>query len=722
MFAKRPFAQTICTACAVCLLASPFSQAHDLEETSLAMAPEDAAFFSASVHMREAWEDFVNGPFVTKLRATSYVSEVEGEFLRQWNNPETDEIRTAKGMLANPNVKNLLKLADEMFSDEWFIYGGADWCESIEGLMGIQSEIMQAANQGPEAMEAYFADLDKAKIDAIQIPTMVMGFRIDDEDNAELQISALEGIMRLGGTQVDELKPLLQNLRSKELKDGLTLSLTLDSSLIPEEMLEELDGEGPEYEIGRKMLELIEGRTLALAIGVRSKMLLLAIGESADIINEVGSAESTLLDRPEFKYLEEADAENLRGISYVSERFQKANWEANFSNYFTNLTNQFAGVMLQMNQGSPEVEDWHQEILEDAAWMDEKMAALGDRLGATLSWSQKIPGGIEGYTYNWSEMDMENATPIKVLSHAGETPLILLAGKSAPSDAADEIFDYLLDRGDDHLKNLIMVMEDDEEERETAVRLVGKLWPLLSDMYVVLRDKMSPALSENDGLFAVSAEWKISQLPDLPPPNRPLPLPEFASATTVTDRGELVDAFADLYRVMDRMVDVIREVDDDIPADYTIPRPNESDAGLGATRYSYDEFTQDVPIEGFLPQAVIGDDVMLMGYSDRQVQSMLETRELLTRPAWLTDETPVGMVAFVDFAGIFGAIRPWAEFGFQMSGMPMDAPLSEEELVPSPNDLLEIWDCLEAAGQLASTTTVGTDGEPTVSRFVWIGE
>lgn len=723
MFAKRFCKAFTALACLSCLVAGSNLRAQELEETSLTLAPADVSFFSASVNMDDAWNDFVESPFVTRLRSTRYIQEVERELMDQWENPQSDQVRMAKGMLASPNVASVLQLLTEMFSNESFAYGGSDWCDAIDGMMAMQADLMQASNQGPEAILEYLATIDQAQIDAIKIPSIVLGFRIEDEDNAMLQLSALEGIMRLGGSQMEELQPLLRQLKSKEFKDGLSLTLNFNTSMIPEEILEEIEEEDG-GEIAIRLIEMLDERNIALSMGVREGLMLFAFGESADIIHDFGNNSSTLLSRPEFEYLKEANPENLRSVVYISEQFQKAQWEANFSSYFSNLTGQFATVLEALEADNPGIADWAQSIQSDAGTLDEMLAGLSDHMGASLSWSQKIDGGIEGYGYNWSDVGLQNAAPIQILDHAGDAPLIVLGSKSLPNEMAGEMMEFIFSHADDHVRNLIELMEDDGEERERMLTIFDKSWPLAVEVFEIIRDKMVPAMSDNEAVVSISSGWTIQQLPDLPPAAKPLPLPEMASAFRISDRAAFLGAWDELYKVADKVVDVIREFDESgsVPSDYSVPRPVEADAGSGATRYTYTELIENVPLEGFMPQAVIGDDVFILGYSERQVQSMLQSRELKTRPAWLDDETPVAQVSYVDFAGIFAAIRPWAEFGFQMSGLPLDEPFEDEELVPTPNDLLEIWDCLEAVGQIAATLTVGEEGEPSVSHYVWVGE
>lgn len=714
MFRHGPILASFVLCCG--LLGS--ATADELDESALAIAPSDAAFFSTSLNMREAWQEFKDGPFVKRLRAVNFVQDVEAEFWTQWENPQ-GQLAQAKAAMQSPNVKNLIKLAEEMFSDEAFVYGGDDWCQMIEGMMSFQQEMMRSIQTNPDqGFEEFVEELTKDDIDKLRVPTTVMGFRIVDEDNAKLQLDALEGLLRFGLGQVEEMKPLVQRLKRSDLDDGQTLSLTLDTSLIPEELLE-----GPDAEVGQRVLQLLEGRSLSMALGVRNGILLVVFGEGPSIIDSVGSSSSKLLEVDALQTLKDAQPERLRSIGYASERWMQAQWDANFRNYFSNLANQFTAAIEAEAGDRPEIQQWKEEILKDAAWLDEQVYSAGTEFGPVLSWSQAVEGGTEGFAYNWSPSLFENGTPLEILDHAGESPLLMVAMKQRSIPGLEKVCQYLFERGKTHLDRFIDLAEQDAEERDQVHQVVDQVWPLAEDAYNILANKIGPSLEDNESLFAGAASWAINQLPDLPPSQKPLPLPEMAIACRLADRELFLEGCDDMYGVFDEIVNLIREMEPDaIPAGYTVPRPIESDAGLGATKFTYSELSEAVPLPGFAPQLVVSDEVLIVGYSDRQVQSMLESRDLTARPAWVTPESPVAAVSYVDLAGMFASVRPWAEYGLSMTGMPLDAPLSDQPgPIPTGNDLLQIWDCLQALGKVAASTTVTEEGV-TVSHWIWLGE
>lgn len=698
--------------------ASPLFAADDLSTTAAALAPKDAAFFATSVNMQDQWQDLIHSRFVARLRAVPFIQQLESEFLEQWENPQ-GPLAQAKGAMENPNVINLLKLGEEMLGDEMFIYGGNDWCEMISGIMAFQNELTSKMSGGPEAIQAYMDSLEKSDIDQIRIPTTVIGFRIKDMENARLQLDALEGILRLGGSQFEQAQPFLQKLKRSDLSDGQTLSFSLDSSMIP---LDQVDDD--EREMAERALALIEGRSFSFALGVKSNILLLAFGEGESVIDSVGEGPDSLLDHKALAVLKDAAPENLRSIAYSSQRWRQEQWNANFNRYFTRMSNQLASAISAQGKDSPDLQDWQTMIKTDSAWMDEQMMKLAPEFGAFISWSFATEDGSEGYAYDWSEnAALANAAPMTITEHAGTAPLMLVGFQQQNVPAAEEMLEYLLDKAPGHIKRFLAVVEEDQEEREQAIQVLDATWPVITDAYTILSDKIGPSLSDNQSLISVAGSWTTNQLaPQLPPAQTPLPLPEFGVACLLADRELFLSGCEEMYELFDRVVDIVREMNpESVPEGYTVPRPAEESAD-GATRYFYEEFSQAVPLPGFRPQLVVADHVIVFGYSDRQMTDMLESRPLETRPAWMTPETPTAIVSYVDMAGMFAAARPWIEYGLSMSGRPMDEPLAPAQgPIPTGHDVLQIWDCLNSAGKAASTVTVNENG-PTVTRWVWVGE
>lgn len=716
---RRSLAAALFVSLACCWLSPAKTLAQeptDLSATSLAVAPQDAAFFMTAIDLKKSWDRFIQGNFIKSLRRVEYVQKLEREIIRQWENPQ-GQAAELKSTLQNPNVRNLLRLAADMAGQEFFVYGQDDWCDAFENLAAFQSELMSRIQEDPESVEEFFNDLDRQTVDGMRLPTTIIGFRLTDANLAAQQLDALEGILRAVASQDDDLRPFIEKLRRTELADGQTLTITLDASLIPLDRLDE-----DQREVADKALELLEGRSFSVSFGVRNNLLLIGMGEQVDLLEQVGQAEDLLIDHPRMSVLKDAEVSDLRSVSFVSQRWRQTQWDANFAHYFRNLMVQLSVAIDSEAEQIADAEQWKAELLADANRLDEFVGQMAPQYGDALGWSSAITSGSEGWGYDWSDnMWFENDNPLQILEHAGADSLLLMAFKQRSLPALEGLCEFVMQRIPVHAERFIATAEQNEEEREVALEVFRKGWPLVEEAAEILHTKISPALDDNETLISMAASWMTRELgSELPVADQPLPIPEIALACKLRDRELFLDGCQDLYGVFDKVVALVRETEPDaLPANYVVPRPIEDNIGE-ATTYYYEEIAGTGSLSGFKPQLAIADDVVILGYSDRQVRDMLEPKVLATRPAWLTDETPVAVVSYVDYGGILGAFRPWMTFGISMTGMPLNEPLfAAEGPVPTGNDLLQIWDTFSAAGIAAATASV-SDAGPTIVHWVWV--
>jgi len=693
----------------------PVAETESLSATALAFAPQDVAFFSTNLNLRKAWDAFLGGNFVTRLRDLPYVQRLEGEVLTQWGNPE-GQMRMLKDNLKNPNVKNLLELIVDMNSREIFYYGESDWNEAIGGLMGLYQDINSRSGD-PIAMQEFLAELDGDYLNDVKVPTTVIGFRLSNEEIARTLLDALQGALQIGLQQVPELSPLAKQITRKDFKDGQCLSFTLSTSLIP---MDKLDPNVKEMLGG--LIEGLEGRKLVLSFGVRAKTLLMSISEDVSPILTFDAGES-LANHACMKVLLEDMPNDLRSISYVSKAWRESQWDAAYGSYFQNLAGQFAAAVSSEDSEAVDVDEWQKEIMDDAAELDERISEFELEFDAALSWSFASEVGFEGMTYDYSEnVFLENAKPMSIISHAGTKPLLMLAVKQQAQPLIGELMAELVERAPEHIRRFITLAEQDEEQRDQALEILDRAWPLVEESFSIAMSDIVPALDEREGLFTISALWTTPELSlDLPPPDQPLPLPEISAAIKLRNRDQFLSGCKELYGVFDKVVELVREVQpDSIPDGYSVPRPQQEELA-GATRFYYQEFSQGA-FDGFEPQVIVSNDTVVVGYSARQVLDLIQEKPLATRPAWLAPEMPVASMSLFDMAGMVGAVSPWLKFGFQIAVGDLDTPVSMSDgPIPTGGEIVQIWECLNSLGKIA-TTTVIDDDSVTVSRWVWVGQ
>ena len=300
---------------------------------------------------------------------------------------------------------------------------------------------------------------------------------------------------------------------------------------------------------------------------------------------------------------------------------------------------------------------------------------------------------------------------------------MVAAFKQQDIPVATEMREYVPDKVPGHIERIMQVAGEPEEEVAEFQEVMEDVWPVVLEAYEILRDEIGPSMSSRETMIVAAGGWTTQQLmPEMPPSDKALPLPEFALAMGLTDRDQFLKGADRMYSLFDRIVEIVRERDPDaVPEDYTVPRPQEENID-GGTRYYYSELSDPVPVPGFEPHLLVGEDVLVLGYSDRQVRDMAGNRELVTRPGWMTDSTPTAGMTFIDFAAGFAAAKPWVEYALMQSGRDMDQPLAPGNgPIPTGNDVLALWDCFQAVGQAASTVSVSDEG-PMVTRWAWVAE
>ncbi len=686
-----------------------------VQATALALAPQDVAFFSTNLNLRKAWEGFLRGNFVARLRDLPYVQRLEGEVLAQWENPE-GQMRMLKDNLKNPNVKNLLELIVDMNSREIFYYGEADWNDAIGGLMGFYQDL-NARSDDPVALQEFLAGLDGDYLNDVRIPTLVIGFRLSNEEIARTLLDALQGVLQLGLQQVPELAPLAKQIVRKDFKDGQALSITLSTSLIPMDKLE------PNVkEMLGGLIEALEGRKLVLSFGMRAKTLLVSISENVSPILTFGAGE-TLASHERIKVLIENMPSDLRSVNYISKEWRESQWDASYGSYFQDLAHQFASAVSSEESETVDIEEWQQEIVDDAAELDARIGDFELEFDAAVSWSFASEVGLEGMTYDYSDnVFLENAEPMSIVRHAGTKPLLMLAFKHQAQPLIGELLTELIERAPEHIRRFIALAEQDEEQRDQALEILEKAWPLVEECYSIATNDLLPALDDHEGLFIISAQWTTPELSvDLPTPTQPLPLPEVAAAIKLRNRDQFLSGCSELYGVFDKVVELVREVQpDSVPEGYSVPRPQQEELA-GSTRFYYQEFSQG-SFSGFEPQVIVSNDTVVVGYSARQAMDLIQEKTLTTRPAWLTPEMPVASVGIIDIAGMVTAVSPWLDFGFQIALGDLDTPVAPSDgPIPTGGEIIQIWECLSSLGKLATTTVIEEEGT-TVSRWVWVGQ
>lgn len=693
-----------------------------LESTALGLAPADVAFFSTSLNLQKCWQEEIESGWVAEFRRVPYVQQLEQFLQEQWDNPQP-QAEQIKTFLSSPIVRDIAKLLGDMASRECFIYGEDNWCDFLEEFVALQYEVARVTSDEDQLRE-FVLSLEKEDLDAIPIPTTIIGFQLSDQENARTQLDALEGIAQLALGNIEPLKPMAKRLRRKDLKNGQILSMTLAANDIPWGNLPAPDDDAAE--VVKHLSEVLKDRQVVLSLAVIANRLFIAISDSAETLLNVEGAEERLLAADAIAPVLANRSADLRSINYTSGDWRNAAWQANFGNYFQRLAFQLSNALIVVDADDAEkLQAWHEELVADCEWLDEQIADLIPEFEDALVYSFRSAEGVETFAYDWTpSFLLENAQPLAVARHGGTGPLILAAARQQWLEGADEIAFAVLEAVPKHFAKLVEAGAIKDADAEKAQPVIDGVFPILEDILATFRDKIVPALDGNETLLAITAQATATHLgEDAPPPPQPLPLPEVGMVLKLRDRDQFLTGCSEILDAINSLIDFVREQEpESVPPNFRIPEPEEETLPGGA-RYWFPS-TAPAPLAQFELQMAINQEVAVLGYSARQVKDLYQDRALAARPAWYSPEQPTAAVGFVDIAGIFRAIKPWVRYGLSMSGKDLEEPLGVGQggaPVPTGADVLQIWDTFKKFGKSAGTTVIDDD-DVTVSHWIWVGE
>ncbi len=518
-----------------------------------------------------------------------------------------------------------------------------------------------------------------------------------------------------------ELKEFAKKLKRSDLKNGQTLTMTFQADDIPWESIPIPSDDV--QELVDHLAEMISGRKMVLSAGVLDNRFLFSISEKPDTLVSLGKGPN-LLSTDELKQLTKNPPANLRGIQFSSGEFRLASLETNFGNYFERMALQLTAP-LEAQFGSDAFDEWREKLLDDCEWLDDHMTELLPKYAGMLAYTFDSADGAETYVYDWTPSALlENAKPIAVTTHAGSSPLLLMAMRQKWMKGLGEIVTAVLDELPNHVEALAdsgMLEDDDVEKFE---KVAEKVLPILNDLVTALRDKVMAGMDGNESVTALTAKATASKLNEYsPPPPAPLPLPEVGIAVKIKNRDLFLSGCDEVIQCINAFIDVARQENPgEVPPGARVPDALEESLPDGGKRY-YFPLGAPAPWDQFEIQLALNKEVAVLGYSTRQVKDMYQSRPLAARPGWYSESEPIAAVGYIDLAGIFKSIKPWIQYGLANAPVEMDQPLvpAGDVPVPSGNDILEMWDCLNKLGKSAGTTTVDKSGV-TISHWIWVGE
>jgi len=662
----------------------------------VAIIPQDAAFVSATLRLREQWERFVKSNAFAALRKLPAVQRAFDQIEEQKLQPGSPLSMLATFMEL-PENQQALELLEDMVSSDTFLYGEPSCVQFAELVQKIQraqqaANILQLARGGGD-FDLDFEAIDrldekegdgaaapgKATVRPVQlvestpdselaarlvlqtladnaelivIPDLVWGFKTAKREAAESQLKRIEVLVKLF-TQANP--DLARSLERRKVAGGEVVTFTFDGATVPwddvtGEMAEGMDGEALD-----KVLERLRSLDLVISLGIIGDRVVFSIGDSADHLAKlaVGEGRSGLGATKPFAPLMADKDKRLTGVSYISESFARVlGPSAADIEQLADLADTIAAEA-ELPEGA--AVEARQSLERIAAGYKKRLPVPGPWMAYSFMSEQ----GYEGYAWDWTRnRPFDGSKRLDLLEHAGGAPLgaVVFRVKNDPQQFEDVVTwggmgwrfftKYLVAR----------VGEDGRERVGLIERHMG---PLVDKLVATLREKLLPALADGQIGLVLDAKSRTKRLQaGLPEAADALPLTEPAIALGIDDPKLFREGMSDLFSLGDELVDAVREIaPDSVPADYRIRDPEKAKVEAGTVwTWTLDRSGLDDQIR---PTVGVGDDVAVFSLVPKQATRLLAASKLETGSQLSKFEEPLVGAATLDVAGLVDAIQPW---------------------------------------------------------------
>jgi hypothetical protein len=732
----------------------PSSHAHaepagprPLAQTGVAIAPRDAAFFSATLRLREQWQRIENSNAYARIKSLPAVQRALGSLAEQRTAPGSP-LSMVDTFMSLPENIEARALLDDMIATDTFVYGepscisflqllkklqqaqqaaalvapgldgglmleelemldDADEKEAGAGRLRVRPVRLRAADaeDGPGLALEDVADLDADQVrkrfltqtlidnlDLLVVPDVVWGFRTTKAASAQSQLARLETLGRL----LAQMNPEFENaFERRKAAGGEFLVATFSGEQVPwQELHQQLAGDIGDVEDLDTVFERLQSLRLVIALGQIGDRVILSIGGSLDHLAKLALPEGTrpgLLTTKPFEVLRAHADKPLTGISYMSGEMAAA-----FATTADDLT-----ATLEAASGAIAVSELPEEAAEDARqWLATGAARFAGRLpepGPWLACAFLADEGYEGYTWNWARNQPFDGTKrLDLLDHVGGAPLaVLVARLKSDPKLLDDIGTFV-GRGLELVRQYGLPGFEADDFDEFG-RYDEALSPLMAKATTTVREKILPALGDGQVGLVLDAKTKMKRLHrDLPSSAEPLPLVEPAIVLPLSDPKLFREGLSDFFALSDELVATVRRLDPEaLRPDYRVPDP-EKERVEGGSVWAFPLPNSGLD-EQVRPAIGVGEKAVVFSLVPRQAARMLGASRLETASAAF--EEPLASAAALDFAGIVDALRPWILYAVRYGcAVSREGVVGPDEDLAADDETQEAREALEVAG------------------------
>jgi hypothetical protein len=392
--------------------------------------------------------------------------------------------------------------------------------------------------------------------------------------------------------------------------------------------------------------------------------LLVAIGSSNEYLSKLGSG-PLLLDTPECKPLLSHLGPDLWSVSYQNRAIRIP------LSYFTKESVQgYSDILYAILLETELPEDLKVRLEKDLKAMTSDIKGLVPEVGASLSWSKRVPQGIESWAYDWSQnLYTDSSKPLEILKHVGGSPLLVIAGrgKYRPQD-----YDMLVKwakTGYGYFEQFVLpqIPANDRTNVEMVLDRVLPLWKRFDE---IVRTQLMPAGQDGQSAFVIDRKIESKHwIGPMPPSDTPLPFFELAIVSGISDAEKLKAGVTGIRGIVDDVIKLVKGLNPgEIPDDYQIPDPRSRTLGEG-TVWWYDipaQIQNELALDKqVLPHWGLVKSVAVVGTSPRQT-ALIFSGTPFAANSYLREavEKPLSNVTMVQISNLLETFTPWIEYGF----------------------------------------------------------
>ena len=708
------------------LFVALFVNAHTTQAADLGIGliPDDAAFLASTLRGREQYDRIAASNAFASLKELKSVAKALDELAKQQTQPG-NPMAIAMMMMQMPDNQEAIALLKDMVATDTFVFGTSSWVTVSKLLKKLQSA-QQAANiatitkgtdleiDAESTLNQLLAETLAANTDQIVIPDLVWGFRTTQVDAAQKQLARIETFV----TGMAQAQPMLADAVTREKignGDFITVTIKPDPALLKMAMSNVVKFNDMEEEL-EKILNRINELQIVVALGVVKEHVVLSIGGGTEHLQAMGSTGGSLLDTKPFKVVRDATEKSLTSIWYRSQKLAKA-WETSPEDI--EQAKKFAAAVAKANDLTPEATAEAEELVGELL---EGYASQMPEAGPWLAYSYLTDTGYAGEEWNWAKNIPWNGSMPLSLDHFGGNPLAVIALRTKTDPKQFEAFVNWTDSLRKFVSNAIASTGDDDVQ-EGFKTFDEKIVPLGEELTNTVREKFVPALK--NGQFGLVLDGKASTTKlqaSLPASSKPLPLIEPAIVLSLDDEALFREGLSDIFALSDKLLAVIREIDEDaIPSEYRIPDPEEKDTEGGSLwTFAIPESELDEQIQLSIG---VGKNAAVFSFTPTQAERILTSSPLQLEGDFSQNLAAAAILDWVAFANL---LEPWATYVIRCGGMQQEqgrldpdstiGPDSEtEEVTDALEQLATIFDVVRCLKSATAKTSIEEDA--TVTRW-----